>query len=354
MKKIIVIFMMISCCLTACHKTPTTTVINNHNDISNDIISEQTTLEPEENMIHIEISEEEIKETITCGNVTVSIEGMLYYPDRVDGLYEYLASETDYSEYEKNMMFLFGEYEDEAHVHELTRHIVANLGGRCTATIVNSRKYDVDNFTGQMGYISFFIDDIPVTEAERKVNMTFEDAINEADGILERIGINNFVFWDCKYNKEVLLTDIYGEDACYYGDTISVVYYQQLQGVPVRTMLYGKYLAPGLGVAFDSKGVNAVSIREYKYDRIGRIEQCLTYEEALNVFSDYISKNEEYDSITFTEISFEYGMVKSGKKGEFAVIPLWVFRTEDTHYELRDICINAQSGEIENLIAAWN
>ena len=119
-------------------------------------------------------------------------------------------------------------------------------------------------------------------------------------------------------------------------------------------MLYGKYVAPGLGVAFDSKGVNVVSISEYQYDRIRRIEQCLTYEEALNVFSDYISKNEEYDSITFTEISFEYGMRKSGKKGEFAVIPLWVFRTEDNHYGLRDICINAQSGEIENLIAAWN
>ena len=353
MKGKIILALLGMLCLTACHKTPTTTVINNHNDISNDIISEQTTLEPEENMIHIEISEEEIKETITCGNVTVNIDGMLYYPDRVDGLYEYLASETDYSEYEKNMMFLFGEYEDEAHVHELTRHIIAHISGNRTATIVNTRKYDIDNFTGQMGTIAFDIWLKPVTEAERKVDMTFEDAINEADGILERIGINNFVFWDCKYNKEVLLTDIYGEDACYYGDTISVKYYQELQGVSVRTMVDDRYVAPGLSVAFDSKGAKCVSISEYKYDRIRRIEQCLTYEEALNVFSDYISKNEEYDSITFTEISFEYGMVKSGKKGEFVVVPLWVFRTEDNHYGLRDICINAQSGEIENLIAAW-
>ena len=41
----------------------------------------------------------------------------------------------------------------------------------------------------------------------------------------------------------------------------------------------------------------------------------LTYEYALNVFSDYISKNEEYTSITFTEISFEYGMRRTGKRG---------------------------------------
>ena len=343
--KIIIILGML--CLTACHKTPTTTVINNHNDISNDIISEQTTLEPEENMIHIEISEEEIKETITCGNVTVSIEGMLYYPDRVDGLYEYLASETDYSEYEKNMMFLFGEYEDEAHVHELTRHIVANIDGNRTASIINSRKYDVDNYTGIMGTIAFGIWLKPVTEAERKVNMASEDAINEADEILERIGINNFDFWECKYNKEILLTDIYEEDACYYGDTISVKYYQELQGVSVRTMVDDRYVAPGLSVAFDSKGVNTVSISEYKYDRIGRIEQCITYEEAMNVFSEYISQNEEYASVVFTEISFEYGMLSSGKKGEFVVIPLWVFRTEDDHYGLGNICINAQNGEVE-------
>ena len=61
--------------------------------------------------------------------------------------------------------------------------------------------------------------------------------------------------------------------------------------------------------------ITSVSISEYQYDRIRRIEQYLTYEYALNVFSDYISKNEEYTSITFTEISFEYGMRRTGKRG---------------------------------------
>ena len=70
--------------------------------------------------------------------------------------------------------------------------------------------------------------------------------------------------------------------------------------------------------------ITSVSISEYQYDRIGRIEQYLTYEYALNVFSDYISKNEEYTSITFTEISFEYGMRRTGKRG--SLLLFWAER----------------------------
>ena len=210
MKKIIVIFMMISCCLTACHKTPTTTVINNQKETDSDItISEQTTLEPEENMVYITLTEETIKETIVAGNTTVTIDGVIIKPDRLDGLYQYVAYETDYSEYEKNMMFLFGENESEAYRHERDKHIYGKMSDGRKASIINSRLYDVNNFYGPMGWIEFYINSIPVSESERKVNMTLEQAENKADEILSRIGIADHRLWECIYKEEDFLLIIF-------------------------------------------------------------------------------------------------------------------------------------------------
>ena len=115
MKGKIILALLGMLCLTACHKTPTTTVINNQKETDSDItISEQTTLEPEENMVYVTLTEETIKETIVAGDTTVTRDGVIIKPDRLDGLYQYIAYETDYSEYEKNMMFLFGEHEKDA------------------------------------------------------------------------------------------------------------------------------------------------------------------------------------------------------------------------------------------------
>ena len=349
MKAKIIIALLGALCLTACHKTPTTTVINNQKETDSDIIiSEQTTLESEENMVYITLTEETIKETIVAGDTTVTIDGVIIKPDRLDGLYQYVAYETDYSEYEKNMMFLFGENESEAYRHERSKHIIGKMSDGRRASIINSRLYDVNNFTGPMGWIEFYINSIPVSESERKVNMSLEQAENKADEILSRIGIADHRLWECKYKEEDLSDTYFGEEAVPFGDEILVKYFEYLQGIPVRGMCEERYAPPRLLVVFNSKGVSGVTVCDYQYERIRRINQCISYEQALEIFRNYISDNEEYNNVPFTEVSFEYVLWKESVNGSrvFVAKPCWVFKVHEYVFEYADIYIDAETGKI--------
>ena len=349
MKAKIIIALLGAMCLTACHKTPTTTVINNQKETDSDIIiSEQNTLEPEENMIYVTLTEGTIKETIVAGDTTVTIDGVIIKPDRLDGLYQYIANETDYSEYEKNMMFLFGENEKDAYRDERSKWIIAKYGENDYAYIINSRLYDVNNFTGPMGAIWYSFNFGPVSESERKVNMTLEEAATKADEIMSKVGVKDIVYYNSEYHEEELLTEIYGDDICPMGDTIGVHYVQQLQGIPVLSSNNERYLNPVSFVRFHSKGVNAVSIIEYQYERIRRIDQCVSYEQALEGFRKYISKNEKYTNVPFTEVSFEYALWKESVNGSRVLVakPCWAFKVHEDVFGYVDIYVDAETGEV--------
>ena len=346
---VLTLLVLILCCLTACHKTPTTTVINNQKETDSDIIiSEQTTLEPEENMIYVTLTEETIKETVVAGNTTVTIDGVIIKPDRLDGLYQYIAYETDYSEYEKNMMFLFGEHEKDAYRDEITKHIVTKYGEHLYESIINSRLYDVDKFIGTRGAIRYSVDFGPVSESERKVNMTLEEAATKADEIMSKIGVKDIVYYNSEYHEEILLTEVYGDDICPMGDTIGVHYVQQLQGIPVLSSNNERYLNPVSFVRFHSKGVNAVSIIEYQYERIRKIDQCISYEQALEGFHKYIAENEAYNSVPFAEVSFEYALWKESINGSSVMVakPCWAFKVHEDVFGYVDIYVDAETGEV--------
>ena len=349
MRKIIVIFVLVLCCITACHKTPTTTIINNQKETDSDItISEQTTLEPEENMVYVTLTEETIKETIVAGSAMVTIDGVIIKPDRLDGLYQYIAYETDYSEYEKNMMFLFGEHEKDARKDERSKQIIADMGNNQYAYIINSRLYDVNKFIGDMGAVWYMVNFGPVSESERKVNMTLEEAKIKADEIMSKVGIKDIVYYNSEYHEEILLTEVYGDDICPLGDSIGVYYVQQLQGIPVLYSNHDRYLNPISYVGFHSKGIESVGVVEYQYERIHRIDQCVSYEQALETFRNYISENEKYNSVPFTEVSFEYALWKESVNGSRVLVakPCWAFKVHEDVFGYVDIYVDAETGEV--------
>ena len=349
MKGKIILALLGMLCLTACHKTPTTTVINNPKETDSDItISEQTTLEPEENMICVTLTEEELKETVVAGNFSVTIDGTIIKPDRLDGLYQYIAYETDYSEYEKNMMFLFGEHEKDARKDERSKQIIADMGNNQYAYIINSRLYDVNKFIGDMGAVWYMVNFGPVSEAERKVNMTLEEATTKADEIMSKVGVKDMVYYNSEYYEEILLTEVYGDDICPMGDTIGVYYVQQLQGVPVLYSNNERYINPVSVVGFHSKGIDTVRVVEYRYERIRRIDQCVSYEQALETFRNYISENEKYNSVPFTEVSFEYALWKESVNGSRVLVakPCWAFKVHEDVFGYVDIYVDAETGEV--------
>ena len=350
MKRKIILALLGMLCFTACHKTPTTTVINNQKETDSDItISEQTTLEPEENMVYVTLTEETIKETIVAGDTTVTIDGVIIKPDRLDGLYQYIANETDYSEYEKNMMFLFGEHEKDARKDERSKWIIAQYGENDYAYIINSRASNT--FTGSMGAIWYSFNFGPVSESERKVNMTLEEAATKADEIMSKVGVKDIVYYNSEYHEEILLTEVYGDDICPMGDTIGVHYVQQLQGVPVLYSNHDRYLNPVSYVSFHSKGIRSVGVVEYQYERIRKIDQCISYEQALEGFRKYIAENEEYNSVPFVEVSFEYALWKESVNGSRVLVakPCWAFKVHEDVLGYFDICVDAETGEVEEI-----
>ena len=331
-------------CLTACHKTPTTTAINNQKETDSDIIiSEQSTLEPEENMIFVTLTEEEIQDTVVAGDNTVTISGAIIKPDRLDGLYQYIANETDYSEYEKNMMFLFGAEEEDTYRDERTGYIFSP-----NAQLYNSRLSNENSFTGRKGWITFSLDPNPVKEEDRKVTISFEEAKHQADEIMTRIGVKGHKYWETKYYEEVFVyQDPYGDYTLPFGDSLAVYYIQKLQGMPVVSSNSEGYFEPLTFVSFKSMGVDTVTIVEYQYERIRRIDQCISYEQALEGFCKYIAENEEYNSILFSEVSFEYVIYEEHINGSSVLVakPCWAFKVHEDVFGYEDIFVDAETGE---------
>ncbi|MGN0374069.1 MAG: hypothetical protein ACI4EN_01100, partial [Butyrivibrio sp.] len=135
-KKLLPLFIAVFLILAGCQKTPTT--MPKENTLSEQI--EGGTTEAEEDMTVVTLTSEEIDEVLQIGGKTIYFDGTITKPDKTDGLYTYLAIDTDYDEYYNNMDFLFGEYEKNAYDDELFNHMKHAKGENgYVATINNTR-----------------------------------------------------------------------------------------------------------------------------------------------------------------------------------------------------------------------
>lgn len=326
---------------SACHKTPYTTVINNITPENNFIQTES--LSNLDNSTEISIIDYELSETLELENINVTLRGVARKPNSYEGLCVYFADVINYNEYESNMTFLFGEYEDVMYRNgkQLTASSEEWLG--YSAYIVNSSLCDENNFTGIWGSIAYIKVTTPLADEERRVNMTNEDAKIESDEILNKIGVDNFYFESCMYYEEII-----NEGFSPMGDELTVKYIQKIQGVPLKSTLINGRCNPFLSVKFDSKGVRSVGISEYKVEPYTSIDKCLTYEEALVKFEKYMSRNSSYDGVVFDEVAFEYTIVKEYFEGELITmaVPHWHFYADDMYYNVKDIYVNCIDGTI--------
>lgn len=83
---------------------------------------------------------------------------------------------------------------------------------------------------------------------------------------------------------------------------------------------------------------------DYFVDR--QIDECITYDEALEIFLNYISKSSQYEDFGLESIAFEYVVKTIYSSGEydFTVVPCWRFSI-DNHW-LNDIVIEAENGSL--------
>lgn len=349
MKKMMIILAM-AIMLTGCQKTPTTTVINNNEDsfTSEAIDVEETTTEAWEDMTVATITTEEINEVFQIGNKTITFAGTISIPDRVDGLYTYKAIKTSYDEYFENMTFLFGEYEDEAYVptnffsgEPEIGHLEVMSEDGYRARINNARAENTEDI--EVDYppsnIHFRMDWDPIVEDyEVPIYMTNEEAKEKSDEIIDKIGVNGF-----EIHKFV-----YGHNPVSEGyeplmDTLSVNYRQYLQGVPLITY-YGQHNECGILINFVSRGLSCVYISEYSFERVARNEQCLTYEEALECFKNYVDSCDYYEDAVFRDINFQYVIVEDEHRERF-VVPCYEFEVSPNQ-RYPDIYVDARDGKI--------
>lgn len=326
--KKIIIFILSAMLLTACHKTPSTTPIDN-TPIIKETIANDSPIDINDLEI-IQLSEEEVDEVLQCGDVTVTLKGTITKPDTLEGLYIYKADIVDYNEYENNMTFLFGEYEDLIHRFEPSKHLGYNSEEQWgyRAYIVNSSLYDENNFTGIWGSIFFFRSGKPLEE-KTKVGMSDEEAKLQADEIINKIGLTSFQHYKTIYSEEVLQMTPEGVLGSPFGDKLTVTYAQYLQGIPVLSTCIQREV-PLVKVTFDYAGVAGVSIAEYTYEIYSSINQCISYEEALEKFKDTISQDKDSNGLVFDNVKFEYSITKEYIDGKFEIIavPCWHFYYE--------------------------
>lgn len=354
---IAVLFM--SLIFTACNKTPSTTIINNEEiEISTDEKPEEIDVEE---LPVVTMREETIVEEWLCGDIAVRVNGTKMVPDTLKGLYMYEVEVNDHIEYEENMKFLFGDYEDliEGDVGEIMRVICPDES--YSASLINTCYY-ADSNIREPNCITFVGNLSPVTEDMRRVNMTEEEAKSRTEEIIERIGLTGFEFGGIRYWEEHQQITPEGTLAAYLGDKLLVLYHQKLQGVPLLSVIGDDYLEPMIRVEYDSRGVYFVTLAEYFCEPYAEIEECISYEIAVEKVKEYISKNKDYQGATFDKVIFEYSIVQEYVNGEFIkiAVPSWHFYIQrDYTYsswgfvDFNDIVINGLDGSVREEIQSW-
>ncbi len=340
-KETILLIILSALLLMGCNKTPSTTVINN---------TPKETIQQEidetidvENLPQISLHEEEINETLELEGVTLTINGIVSKPDTTEGLYTYFSEFRNFEEYLPKMEFLFGEYQD--------RMYLDGVGSFHYRVDVPENEYWADLLAmPDDGYVMYCRAPVPVSEEEVAVNLTNEEAISMANDILADIGVPEVELYSCIYKKEVLQITPDGELSGALGDRLKVEYYQNLQGVPVMTTLIGKRV--NTRVVFWSRGLFEARISVSDYKPCYGIEKCILFEEALEIFKEYVSKNEDFNGVNINKFNinkvlFEYTVKKEYIDGKFVevAVPCWHFYREvPDGYSGVDLIIDAITG----------
>ena len=347
--KVVLFTFLVVLVLTACQQTPSTTIINNEElEISTEATEEVIDVDK---LPVININTEDIDEVLECGDISVTLKGTISKPDSYKDIYLYSVNVINYNEYENNMMFLFGEYESFA-VRVRDKFIKVHIEDEYHAELMNSSLIDASKGTSPWGAIEFFKGAEPVTEDMRKVNMTDEEARKQADEIMNRIGTTAFVYDGSKYHEEVLQITPDGTLSSPLGDSLSVYYVQEIQGIPIRSTQIESRKRPRAYVAFDSSGVSYVSISEYEYEVYSKLEKCISYEEALQIFKEHIAQDKLNDENIYTSVEFQYTIDRVYINGDFVelAIPCWYFNKEDhpdsSWDSAGDVCINCIDGRV--------
>ena len=350
--KIIIGIIVLMPALMSCQKTPSTTIIDNAT------IENPTSVEIEmsinvDNINNITIVDEEINEVLELEEVTIILKGTVSKPDLYINLYSYKAELVDYNEYESNMTFLFGEYSAQAYRKPPGENfLVVRAEDGYEADIWNTTLVDEGKFTGLWGDIRYFKVPRPVTEDMRKVDMTNEEAMIQADEVMKKTGTKAFEYDECIYREESLQITPEGTLSSPLGDRLIVYYSQKIQDVPVNTTLIEGRKRPCAYVQFDSEGICGVSLSEYYFEPFSLIEQCITYEDALEIFKEYVNKDISYNSKKYNEVRFQYTITKEYVDGAYITkaIPYWYFNREDnpnsTWDPVGDIYINCIDGSV--------
>ena len=327
--------------LSACQQTPSTTIVNN----------DKIEAQPQEtsgksemsSMSVVTLSEETIDEVWECKDVTVYVKGTKTEPNTLNGMYMYEAEINDHTEYEKTMMFLFGEHE---------KYVMKTAGESSDIYVYEAICPDCDysaiilnSFHSGLSlanYIMYYGGMRTVAEDKQKVNMTDEDAVYQSEEILKKIGLDNFEYDRLFYYEEYLQTTPEGTLSSPTGDILYVFYHQQLQGVAVRSSLIEGRTEAKAKVEFNSSGVFKVFFSEYEFEPYGMIEECLSYEEAVDKFKNYVANEESLDGAVFDKVVFEYTIKKEYVNGKFIeiAVPCWHF------YTVRDFNGMSEGGQI--------
>ena len=314
--------------LTACQKTPSSIIINNNPELYEPMETESAI--DVDNLPVVTLTEEAVDEILECGDVTITLKGTVSKPDILNGLCTYKAEIVNYDKYEKNMMFLFGEYEDLVYRHERSRQLMYSDGEQWgyNAYIVNSSLYEEGNTTMRWGSIFYSRGNKPLKE-KTKVGMTNGEAKVKADEIIDKIGLTSFEHYSTTYYDEVLNLTMEGTLGSPHGDHLTVLYTQNLQGLPVMSMGFERQV-PHARVTFDYDGVLGVSVSEYTYEVYGQMNNLITYEEALEKFKSAMRSDKECDGMVFNQVRFEYAIDKEYIDGKFEIIavPCWHFYFE--------------------------
>lgn len=353
-KNLTVILFVMVYVLSGCQKTPYNTVNKEYDTekntqaVTENMSTDDTNMDKEP--VPVTLTEESVDEVLECGDVTVVLKGNIIKPDVYEGLCTYKAEIVNYDEYEKSMMFLFGEYEESV-FRQKSGHLVCRYDeqGNNYMRLVNSSMYDENNYTGVWGSIFFTKDGNSLPE-KTKVGMTNAEARVKADDIINKIGLTSFEHYSTTYHEEILQEHPDGGMSVPFGDTLTVFYVQSLQGVPVR-VAECKRQVPHAQVTFDYSGVNYVSISEYTYEVMEYTDKILTYEEALEIFKKTISKDAECDGKVYDKVEFGYVLTKEYINGNFEIIavPSWQFNFEGIPNAITsgyDVIVNAIDGSV--------
>ena len=121
------------------------------------------------NLTIVTMMDEEVSEVFELGDVTVILNGTISKPSTTKGLCIHSAEVIDYTEYESNMMFLFGEYLEQAYrIPPEEKFIAVRAEDGYWADIWNTTLADEEKFAGKRGDIRYFKVPRPVTEICRE------------------------------------------------------------------------------------------------------------------------------------------------------------------------------------------